>query len=67
MFAIGYDELKKLKRAGETATCPKCGKSHNIILGEEINKDGTKSITKSIGAVKCESKTYLVSVHGKLI
>jgi uncharacterized metal-binding protein (TIGR02443 family) len=62
MFAIGNEELKKLKSAGETAKCPKCNKMHKIVWGKENNVE-----TKSIGAVKCKGKSYLVAVDGKAI
>ena len=64
-FAIGNNELEKLKPVGETAKCPKCKKRHKVEYGKKKMPDGHYEETKMLGFVKCGEDSYLVSVNGK--
>lgn len=61
MFAIGNEELKKLKPIGKTVKCPSCQKRHRIKFPTDL---AGKEVT-DLGFVECGGETYLVSVAGK--
>lgn len=68
MVAIGNKELAELPYSiREEATCPKCWKQHKIQYGEEIMPDGSKIQSTTLGYVKCNGKSYLVSIQNKLL
>jgi hypothetical protein len=67
MFAIGTYEWRQKKWAKNIAKCPKCKKYHNIIWSTVKDSNGNVYQTKTIGAVRCKGKTYLVAIKGKLL
>lgn len=56
------EELENLPEAEEQAQCPHCLEVHPIIWGEVKGKP-----SHLLGAVKCDGKTWLVAVGGKLL
>lgn len=67
MFAIGNDELEKCEPIGKTVRCSMCGKNHRVQYGEEVLKDGTKKPSTFLAFYKCQRKSYLCGINGKLI
>ena len=66
MFAIGNEELAKLKEVGNTTTaiCPNCGKRHKI--GWAKDEEGREF--KDMGGVTCSNgSSYLVVVGGRFL
>jgi hypothetical protein len=64
-FAIGNNELAVKKPIGKMVKCPHCGKLHKVKYGETVNKDGTRTPSKTLGFVDCGKSSYLVAVAGK--
>lgn len=61
-------EIKNNKDIATHATCPNCGKKHDVVYGEELLKDGTRKPSKKLAFVKCSNgSTYLIGINGKLI
>lgn len=65
MLAIGAEELDGA--IGENITCPHCGRMHPVEYGEEILKDGTRKLSKTLAFYKCGKKTYIAGIAGKAI
>ena len=47
--------------------CNGCKGWHELIYGETINEDGTRTPSKKLGFVKCGDETYLSTVDGESI
>lgn len=64
-LAIGDDELGSA--VGETAKCPNCRETHDVVYGEQILEDGTRIPSKMLAFVECGKRTYVVGVNGREI
>jgi hypothetical protein len=74
MLAVGNGELDNNPNVPEIYQCPRCNQQHKVEYGNKIEKDGSKTPSKTLAYVKCrgktlfsKEKTYLVGLHGKLL
>jgi hypothetical protein len=66
--AYGNGEINSWsERVGDTATCPNCGKAHEVKYGEKVNADSTRQPSKMLAFVSCGEKSFLVGIQGKVI
>lgn len=67
--SIGQDELDRSPDVSEDGMviCNNCGKLHKIQYGEEVLADGTKKPSMTLGFVRCDGKSFIAAVNGKLV
>ena len=65
MFSIGNNEMKDLPPLRDTVVCPRCGETHKVIYGKQMNIDGEWEEVKTTAAYRCGGKLWLCGVGGK--
>lgn len=64
-LAIRNDELEKMPILKDEVLCIRCGEMHRVEYGKKILKDGTEIPDRTLAAVRCQGKLFLVGVNGK--
>lgn len=67
--AFGNDELNDNRDVSKYEKCNNCGQLHEVLYGDKVNEDGTKTKSKLIAYINCPENdaSYLVGIEGKCV